>query len=153
MVSEESEDGSEERIQKMVIRRMKGGSVNEYLSYRLLAFAENWLIMPPLIHIWISSRLTFFKLIQQFQYRYAEPFDYLLLTVGILLSIVEGCLQGVQAIIFKTLADTLIEGQAKWETKEFDESKFHREAMTAVHMYVGYGTAILILGTISVSIP
>lgn len=84
-------------------------------------------------------------------YRYAKPFDYFLLITGILLSIAQGSLQAVQSIIFKRLSDTLIEGQTKWGTEEFDELKFHDGAMEAIFMYFGYGIAILILATISMT--
>ncbi|VDM07989.1 unnamed protein product [Wuchereria bancrofti] len=84
-------------------------------------------------------------------YRYAKPFDYFLLTTGILLSIAQGSLQAIQSIIFKKLSATLIEGQTKWGTEDFDESKFHNGAIEAIFMYFGYGIAILILATISMT--
>uniref|UniRef100_A0A1I7VMP2 ABC transporter family protein n=1 Tax=Loa loa TaxID=7209 RepID=A0A1I7VMP2_LOALO len=70
---------------------------------------------------------------------------------GILLSLAQGSLQAVQTIIFKRLSDTLIEGQAKWGTEDFDELKFHNGAVIAVYMYIGYGIVILILATISMT--
>ncbi|EFO20501.1 hypothetical protein LOAG_07988 [Loa loa] len=84
-------------------------------------------------------------------YRYTKPFDCFLLMAGILLSLAQGSLQAVQTIIFKRLSDTLIEGQAKWGTEDFDELKFHNGAVIAVYMYIGYGIVILILATISMT--
>uniref|UniRef100_A0A0R3S4K4 ABC transmembrane type-1 domain-containing protein n=1 Tax=Elaeophora elaphi TaxID=1147741 RepID=A0A0R3S4K4_9BILA len=84
-------------------------------------------------------------------YRYAKPFDYFLLAVGILLSLTQGSLQAVQIIIFKRLVGTLVEGQAKWGTEDFDELIFHNGAIVAVYMYFGYGVGILILATISMT--
>ncbi|KAL3994240.1 ABC transporter transmembrane region family protein [Acanthocheilonema viteae] len=92
----------------------------------------------------IMERIPFLSI-----YRYAKPFDYFLLTAGILLSLAQGSLQAIQAIIFKGLSETLIEGQAKWRTEDFDELKFHNGAMVAVYMYFGYGIGILILATVS----
>ncbi|VDN18140.1 unnamed protein product [Gongylonema pulchrum] len=84
-------------------------------------------------------------------YRYAKPLDYFFLLLGILLGVVQGVLQSIQSIIFKHLSDTLVEGQATWNTKFFNETKFHNGAMHAIYMYTGYGTGVLILATVSMS--
>uniref|UniRef100_A0A915PV66 Uncharacterized protein n=1 Tax=Setaria digitata TaxID=48799 RepID=A0A915PV66_9BILA len=88
---------------------------------------------------------------QKCEYRYARPFDYFLLILGIMLSLTQGFLQALHAYVFKGLSDTLVEGERTWGTKDFDEAKFHDGAMVAVYLYSCYGIGIFVLSTVSMS--
>lgn len=71
--------------------------------------------------------------------------------VGIICGIAQGVLNSIQAIIFRSLSNTLIEGQAQSEMGDFDSHTFYNGAMQAIYMYVGYGVGIFVLAAISVS--
>uniref|UniRef100_A0A0N4Z7Z6 ABC-type xenobiotic transporter n=1 Tax=Parastrongyloides trichosuri TaxID=131310 RepID=A0A0N4Z7Z6_PARTI len=78
-------------------------------------------------------------------YRYANKVDYILLIIGIGLGLVQGAFNSVSSIIFKSLLDVLITGEAQYEAGVFNKTQFHHDGMHAVYMYSGFGTAVFFL--------
>uniref|UniRef100_A0A914UX02 Uncharacterized protein n=1 Tax=Plectus sambesii TaxID=2011161 RepID=A0A914UX02_9BILA len=81
-------------------------------------------------------------------FRYADGLDYVLLVLGIVLAFALGALIPLQSIVFGSLTDGLIEGQAKWVNNTFDFESFQSQTVDAIMNYVYLGIGSLLLGYI-----
>ncbi|KAH7724074.1 Bile salt export pump [Aphelenchoides avenae] len=83
--------------------------------------------------------------------RYAEPYDWALLGVGVITSIFLGALGPFNSRIFRGISDVLMEGQAAYDNGTLDVDYFSEGIITHVWYYVYIGTAVFIMANISMS--
>uniref|UniRef100_A0A0K0EP01 ABC-type xenobiotic transporter n=1 Tax=Strongyloides stercoralis TaxID=6248 RepID=A0A0K0EP01_STRER len=82
-------------------------------------------------------------------YRYANKIDYILIIVGVILGLIQGAFNSVSSIIFKSLLDVLIKGEAEYQMGKFNKKQFFHDGMHAVYMYSGFGVAVFVLAFVS----
>ncbi|CAI5443852.1 unnamed protein product [Caenorhabditis angaria] len=84
-------------------------------------------------------------------FRYANSYDWLFLIFGFVFALAQGCCSSVSSVIFRTLTDALIHGQAQWQNGTFDREDFENHAMKAVQMYFLFGCMVFSLAFLSMS--
>ncbi|KAI6170210.1 Multidrug resistance protein pgp-3 [Aphelenchoides besseyi] len=83
--------------------------------------------------------------------RYAERFDWILASIGILLSCVHGCLPACNMIIFRGITQTLIHAQSDYNAGHLDLSSFTSSMILYISLYLTHGIVTFIIGYISIS--
>ncbi|VDM28530.1 unnamed protein product [Toxocara canis] len=84
--------------------------------------------------------------------RYADHIDYVLLSVGVSLCIINGAIAPLNSIFFRGMTDALIKGQADYENGTLDLDWYSDAVLHNVRLYAWLGFVMFIIGNISVSI-
>ncbi|KAI6238677.1 Multidrug resistance protein pgp-3 [Aphelenchoides fujianensis] len=78
--------------------------------------------------------------------RYAERFDWILLTAGIGLSVVHGCLPACNMLIFRGITETLIHAQQEVNEQRLDLPAFTHSMLLYISLYLAHGIVTCIIG-------
>uniref|UniRef100_A0AC35U4S4 Multidrug resistance protein 1 n=1 Tax=Rhabditophanes sp. KR3021 TaxID=114890 RepID=A0AC35U4S4_9BILA len=88
-------------------------------------------------------------------YRYADGKDCIMIILAVAAALIQGTFSSVSSIIFKTLTDVLINGEANYQQSllpngpTFDKTGFNSDAMHAVYLYSIFGSVIFVLAFVN----
>lgn len=83
--------------------------------------------------------------------RYASRLDWILLTGGVLITIIHGCLPSINMLIFRGITEVLVNGQSDYNNDQLDMDKFTKDMLLYIVLYFAHGLVTFGIGYCSVS--